>query len=88
VMSSRAQIAYLSGLQWREMPTADSIDAFEAVLRKDPPDFLVFDRWARRYVRPLGEVVASHGGVSWLQPIYQDPQNQVVIYAVRLRRSD
>ena len=85
VMSSRAQIAYLSRLQWREMPSADSIDAFEAVLRKDQPDFLVFDRWAKRYVKPLGELVASGGGVPWLQPIYHDAQNQVVIYAVRLR---
>jgi len=85
VMSIRAQIAYLSGLEWRLMPGADSIEEFEAALRKDTPSYLVLDRWARRYVRGLADLVGSDGRTPWLEPIYHDPKNQVVIYAVRLR---
>ena len=84
VMSSRAQIAYLSGLEWREMPGADSIEAFQGMLAKDAPTYLVFDRWARRLVKPLATFATSEARASWLEPIYRDAENQVVIYTVRL----
>src|SRR5437867_3888002 len=53
VMSLRAQIAYLSRRQWRDMPGANSVDELKTLLSANPPDYLVYERWARRLAKPL-----------------------------------
>jgi 4-amino-4-deoxy-L-arabinose transferase-like glycosyltransferase len=86
VMAMRAQIAYLGGREWRELPSADSLPQLEAALRERPPDYLVYDRWMRRLRGGLAALGTPDGEVAWLEPVYRDPAGGVVIYAVRLPR--
>jgi hypothetical protein len=79
VMAVRAQIAYLSRRPWRETPDAVSIDALRTLLREDPPDYLVYDRWGR-FSQGLTALAAPDPAVSWLRPVFSD--GAVVIYAV------
>ena len=51
VMAMRAQIAQLSGREWRELPGVDSLDQLQSALRERPPDYLVYDRWMHRLRR-------------------------------------
>jgi hypothetical protein len=81
VMAVRAQIAYLSRRSWRETPDAGSIDELGALLRQDPPDYLVHDRWGR-FRRGLAALARPDGRVAWLRLIYDD--GAVVVYAVEL----
>ena len=53
VMSVRAQIAYLSHRPWRPLPGADSVEGLKAIIRDDPPDYIAYDRWARKYLPQL-----------------------------------
>ena len=87
VMAMRAQIAQLSGREWQELPSADSLDELHGALRARPPDYLVYDRWMRRLRQGLVALATPDGTVSWLEPVYRDPTGDVVIYAVRLPRS-
>jgi len=84
VMSLRAQIAYLSGLKWRGQPGASSVEELRTLLGSDTPDYLVFDRWARRFAKPLMPLAAPDFSVPWLEPVYRDPASDIVIYAVHL----
>ena len=86
VMSLRAQIAYLSRRQWRDMPWANSVDELKTRLSANPPDYLVYDRWARRLAKPLAPLGTPDGSVPWLVPVYRDEEAQLVVYAVRLER--
>jgi hypothetical protein len=83
VMAPRAHLAYLSRREHRDLPQAGSIDELRDLLRERPPDYLVYDRWMRFNPR-LAALAASDGGIPWLHPVYVDPSNRVVIYAVRL----
>jgi hypothetical protein len=83
VMAVRAQIAYLSHRQWRELPPAGSVDELRAILRERPPDYLVYDRWGR-FRKQLTALAKPDGSIPWLQPVYSD--GSVVVYAVQLDR--
>jgi 4-amino-4-deoxy-L-arabinose transferase-like glycosyltransferase len=83
VMAVRAQIAYLSGREWQETPDAKSVEELKSMLRKQPADYLVYDRWGR-FRKPLAALATPDASFSWLHPIYRDPS--VVIYAVQLDR--
>jgi hypothetical protein len=83
-MAVRAQIAYLSRRQWRELPPgAGSVDELRAMLRERPPDYLVYDRWGRQINKKLMALAKPDGSVPWLRPIYNDQKGGVVIYAVQ-----
>lgn len=84
VMALRAQIAYLSHRQWRPLPGAESVDALRSVLCERPPDYLVYDRWGRRFTQQLMALADPVGSPPWLQPVYSDPS--VAVYAVKLDR--
>ena len=84
VMAMRAQIAHLSGREWRELPVADSMDQLRAALRERPPDYLVYDRWMQRLRTGLAPLATPDGSASWLEPVYRDAAGGVVIYAIRL----
>lgn len=85
VMAVRAQIAYLSRRQWRELPPgAGSVDELRAILRERPPDYLVYDRWGRQINKKLMALAKPDGSFPWLHPIYNDQTGGVVIYAVQL----
>ena len=67
-MAGRAQMAYLSRREWRQLPDAESVEGLLALLRNDPPGFIVYDRWARKYnprLKSLAErqppAVRAHG---------------------------
>lgn len=87
VMSLRAQIAYLSGLKWRGMPGASSIEELKIVLSTNPPDYIVLDRWGKRFAKPLIPLMTQEVYVPWLELVYSEPQGKIVIYAVHLERS-
>ena len=86
VMSLRAQIAYLSRRQWRDMPGASSVEELKTLLSARPPDYLVYDRWARRLAKPLAALATPDASFAWLEPVYRDEAAQLVVYAVRLER--
>jgi len=86
VMSVRAQIAYLSRRQWRPLPGADSIEDLGATLRRErPPDYLVYDRWARRFIPQLKTLADPAGSPPWLEAVYSDPS--IVVYRVEMDRA-
>jgi hypothetical protein len=85
VMSVRAQMAYLSRRQWRPMPGADSLDELRELLRERPPDYLVYDRWGRRFIPQLKALADPSGSPAWLHPVYSDPR--VAVYRVELDRA-
>jgi hypothetical protein len=82
VMSVRAQIATLSRRRWRAMPGADSIEDLENRLREQPPDYLVYDRWARRFIPQLRALADPAGSPPWLRAVYASPL--IVVYRVEL----
>jgi 4-amino-4-deoxy-L-arabinose transferase-like glycosyltransferase len=86
VMAMRAQIAQLSGREWRELPGVDTLDQLQKALRERPPDYLVYDRWMRRRRAGLAPLATPDASLSWLEPVYRDPTGAIVIYAVRLPR--
>jgi len=83
VMAVRAQIAYLSRRQFRELPNAGSVDELRSILSERPPDYIVFDRWGR-FRRSLTTLAKPDGSIPWLNPVFND--GAVVVYAVQLDR--
>ncbi len=85
VMSVRAQIAYLSHRPWRPLPGADSVEGLKAIIRDDPPDYIAYDRWARKYLPQLKALADPAGSPPWLRPVYSHPS--IVVYRVELDRA-
>ena len=69
VMSVRAPIAYLSHRPWRPLPGADSVEGLKAIIRDDPPDYIAYDRWARKYLPQLKALADPAGSPPWLRPV-------------------
>lgn len=84
VMSPRAQIAYLSGLQWRDIPGSSSLDDLRAKLRAAPPDFISYDRWARKYAPALKALADPAQSPPWLRLVYGD--RHITVYRVEIDR--
>src|SRR5262249_5171050 len=78
-MAMRPHIAYLSHRKYRPLPSADSVDVLQILILADPPEYLVYDRWARfrPAFRALGDPATSR---PWLEPVYRQPS--IVIYRV------
>jgi Dolichyl-phosphate-mannose-protein mannosyltransferase len=85
VMSVRAQMAYLSGRAWRPLPGADSIDDLKVKIQDQPPGYIAYDRWARKYLpqlKALADPAAARP--PWLVPVYSHPS--ITVYRVELPR--
>ncbi len=81
VMAGRAQIAYLSRRQFRELPDAGSLDELKSYLSEHPADYLVFDRWGQFHPN-LTILAKPDGSTPWLHPVFND--GGVVVYVVQL----
>ena len=82
VMSVRAQIATMSRRRWRAMPGVDSIDDLKDRIREQPPDYIVYDRWTRRFIPQLKALADPAGSPPWLRAVYASPL--IVVYRVEL----
>jgi 4-amino-4-deoxy-L-arabinose transferase-like glycosyltransferase len=84
VMSPRAQIAYLSRLEWRDLPGSSSLDDLRAKLRAAPPDFISYDRWARKYAPALKALADPAQAPPWLRLVYGN--RNITVYRVEIDR--
>lgn len=84
VMSPRAQIAYLSRLEWRDIPGSSSLDDLRAKLRPAPPDFISYDRWARKYAPSLKALADPAQAPPWLRLVYGS--RNITVYRVEIDR--
>jgi 4-amino-4-deoxy-L-arabinose transferase-like glycosyltransferase len=82
VMAVRAQMAYLSRREWRPLPGADSLPALKTLLHQDPPGYIVYDRWARKYLPQLKALLDPAASPSWLRAVYSQPG--IVVYRVQM----
>ena len=82
VMAGRAQMAYLSRREWRPLPDADSVEGLKTLLGQDPPGFIVYDRWARKYNPRLKALADPTASPPWLRAIYSHPS--IVVYRVEM----
>jgi 4-amino-4-deoxy-L-arabinose transferase-like glycosyltransferase len=82
VMAVRAQMAYLSRREWRPLPGAGSVEALEALLQQDPPGYVVYDRWARKYIPELKSLLDPAASPRWLRAVYSHPS--IVVYRVEM----
>jgi hypothetical protein len=81
-MSVRAQMAYLSGRAWRPLPGADSIEDLRAKIQDQPPGYIAYDRWARKYLPQLKSLADPASRPPWLVPVYSHPS--ITVYRVEL----
>ena len=82
VMAVRAQMAYLSRREWRPLPGADSVEALKTLLQQDPPGYVVYDRWARKYIPELKSLLDPAASPRWLRAVYCHPS--IVVYRVEM----
>ena len=85
VMAVRAQMAYLSRREWRPLPGADSVEGLKTMLQHDPPGYVVYDRWARKYIPELKSLVDPAASPPWLRAVYSHPS--IVVYRVEMDRA-
>ena len=85
VMAVRAQMAYLSRREWRPLPGADSVEGLKALLQQDPPGYVVYDRWARKYIPQLKSLVDPAVSPPWLRAVYSHPS--IVVYRVEMEQA-
>ena len=82
VMAVRAQMAYLSRREWRPLPGADSVEGLKALLQQDPPGYVVYDRWAWKYIPELKSLLDPAVSPRWLRAVYSHPS--IVVYRVEM----
>ena len=82
VMAVRAQMAYLSRREWRPLPRADSVERLKILLQQDPPGYIAYDRWARKYIPELKSLLDPAAGPGWLRAVYSHPS--IVVYRVEM----
>jgi len=85
VMAVRAQMAYLSRREWRPLPDADSVEELKTLVGHDPPGFIVYDRWARKYNPGLKSLADPAVSPPWLRAVYSHPS--IVVYRVEMDRA-
>jgi 4-amino-4-deoxy-L-arabinose transferase-like glycosyltransferase len=82
VMAVRAQMAYLSRREWRPLPGADSVEGLKTLLQQDPPGYVVYDRWAWKYMPELKSLLDPAASPRWLRAVYSNPA--IVVYRVEM----
>ena len=82
VMAVRAQMAYLSRREWRPLPGADSVEGLKTILQQDPPGYVVYDRWAWKYMPELKSLLDPAASPRWLRAVYSNPS--IVVYRVEM----
>ena len=55
------------------------------MLQADPPGFIVYDRWARKYNPRLVSLAEPSASPPWLRAIYTHPS--IVVYRVEMERA-
>jgi hypothetical protein len=75
-------MAYLSRREWRPLPGADSVQGLKTLLQHDPPGYIVYDRWARKYIPQLKSLVDPAASPPWLRVVYSHPS--IVVYRVEM----
>jgi hypothetical protein len=81
-MAVRAQMAYLSRREWRPLPGADSVEGLKTLLEQDPPGYVVYDRWAWKYMPELKSLLDPAASPRWLRAVYSHPS--IVVYRVEM----
>lgn len=82
IIARKPHLAYLAGGSQDPFPMVDSITELQSELATSAADYLVFDS-ATQGLRPgLKALADSKNGITWLDPVYVDKPNSLVIYHV------
>jgi 4-amino-4-deoxy-L-arabinose transferase-like glycosyltransferase len=82
IMVRKPHLAYLSHCEQVFFVHVKSLDELNTILKKTPVDFLVYDRVALKMRPEVKILVEPLTNVSWLNPVYLDKPNSLVIYRV------